>query len=195
MIYNYTQDSFPNGLCCEALEADILAHGFAAELQEIAIDGGTRSGNMRTGTYTCTIRFDADITQSELDAIIVAYIPAVGGLDGLKRKKYLEIDTKTDELMALGFTHAGRQFSLSIPSQINWTNIGINPNLLTYPYGISVLDDSEVYSFADAAEITAAYYEAVSRKEYLIQSGRDLKSQVLAASSQAEIDAVVDART
>jgi len=115
-------------------------------------------------------------------------------LSDLRNSRYEDIDIRTGELIAEGFTHAGKQFSLSIESQINWTNIGMVPSLLTYPYKISTLLDDQVHSFADAAEIQTAYAIAVGTKESHIASGRAIKEQIIAATTKAELDAVEDTR-
>lgn len=104
-------------------------------------------------------------------------------LSQVKAERIAAIDAKTVELIGAGFQHAGKTFSLSMESQINWTNIGMNPTLLTYPYEISTKDDSDVHAFADAAEVQAAYGVAVGTKEAHIGGGRDVKKQVVAITN------------
>ena len=70
----------------------------------------------------------------------------------------------------------------------------MNPTILTYPYKIATLLDDDVHEFQDAAEIQAAYGAAVFLKEGYISSGRSLKEQVIAATSIAEVEAIVDTR-
>lgn len=105
------------------------------------------------------------------------------------------VDGKTQQLVATGFVHSTKTFSLSIPSQLNWTNVKAGAAAdLTYPYVIPTLTDTDYHEFADEAEMLTAAGVAESTVKGHIASGAALKKQIVDAADQAELDAVVDTR-
>lgn len=105
-----------------------------------------------------------------------------------------KIDTKTQQLISVGFTFDGKQFSLSDNAQrklLILQNL-ITMNALDPQTPMSALDDS-VYMLAreNAQAFVAAGYARLSG---LIQSGTALKGQVLAAESEEEVNAIQDTR-
>ena len=114
-------------------------------------------------------------------------------LDHLKQKRYDEIDLKTEALIAQGFTYDSRTFSLSQEAQINWTNLYQARSLFTYPVSATT-KDQDAYSIPDIATVEAFYQTGLGTVQAHLDSGRDLKVQVKAATTKAEIDAIVDNR-
>lgn len=111
----------------------------------------------------------------------------------LKQKRYDEIDLKTETLIAQGFTYDGHVFSLSSEAQINWTNLYQARALFTYPMDATT-KDQDAYSIADVATVEAFYQTGLGTVQYHLDGGRVLKVAVKAATTKAEIDAVVDNR-
>lgn len=122
-------------------------------------------------------------TQAELDG---------KELDMNKIKKNGQIDIRTQELIFQGFTYDGQTFSLSEMAQLNWVAMEASSDLLTWPVVITTKDDSE-YSLT-LANSPYFYGAALSTKQAHLNSGRALKLQVNAATTIAEVDAVIDNR-
>lgn len=113
-----------------------------------------------------------------------------------KAAKFASIDARTDELIASGFTFASKQFSLSQAAQSRL--MGINQvrddENVTYPIKWNTIDDSDTYSIPDSATVLSFYLTAVGTYRTHVDSGTALKDQVRAATTVAEVDAVVDNR-
>lgn len=115
-------------------------------------------------------------------------------LPGARDGKYGTIDRKTDALIALGFTHAGKQFSLSLAAQVKLLGTYNARTTLVYPIIWNMIDDSGTYEIADAAEVEAMYAAALAAIRTALDSGTALKNSVRNATTLAEIEAVVDSR-
>lgn len=112
-------------------------------------------------------------------------------LEELKNYRYAEIDKKTSELIAQGFTFDGRTFSMSTNAQINWSNF---PNLPDGLFPLSINDINEdSYSLALADRLNF-YLSALNYKNAQLQSGSALKAQVKAAVDVSGINAIIDNR-
>lgn len=130
-----------------------------------------------------------EMTQSEKDAVDAL------NLDFHKQEKCENIDTRTRELIAEGFTHSGVNFSLSQNAQRNWMVNARELDLghLTFPMNYPTNDDG-LYSIADATEFNTIYYAALSIIQGHVVDGATLKVQVKSAVDKAGIDAIVDNR-
>lgn len=118
-------------------------------------------------------------------------------MDELKVAKMAEIDVRTKELIYTGFEFDGERFSASDRAQSNW--IGMFTlylaGMLPFPFVISTVDEGQ-YTLQDATALQGfiqAFFTYQSSGGPL-QSGRDLKAQVQAATTPAELRAVVDDR-
>lgn len=111
-----------------------------------------------------------------------------------KAHRLEEVQKKTDGLIAKGFVHSGKTFSLSQNCQINLLGMMTSAASLTYPVDYSTLDDSEVHQVADAAEVAAMYNAALATKKSHLDSGNALKDSIAGAVDQAALDAIVDSR-
>lgn len=120
-------------------------------------------------------------------------IPA--NLAALKAQRYTDIDDKTKELIAAGFTHATKTFSLSMAAQRNWTDLKNSDDAgwITYPEPVSTKDDNE-HSLADSAALVAFCKDASDKPREHLKSGRDLKVSINDAVDTAAVDAIVDTR-
>lgn len=116
-------------------------------------------------------------------------------LDLHKANKKDAIDFKTKTLIGQGFTHSGKQFSLSLNAQANWLGVltAGAAALLTYPYPVAALDNT-YHLTADEAEMITMATAGLIRKGWAVGSGAALKKAVEDATDQAGVDAVVDTR-
>jgi hypothetical protein len=109
-----------------------------------------------------------------------------------------QIDARTEELIAQGFTHAGKNFSLSIAAQIKWTGAYELRAFFTaadaFPFIVNTIGDDEAYSVTDEAEL-AQIYQTIGVTVLTVLGGdAALKIAVRAATTVAELNAVVDTR-
>lgn len=116
-------------------------------------------------------------------------------LEEVKAKKVLEIDQKTQALIAAGFTFDSAQFSLSINAQMNWSALLTfqNAGQLSYPCAVTNKEDTE-YQIADPTTLVQFCGAAMVAVNTPIATGRALKVSVQAASTIAEVDTVIDNR-
>lgn len=132
----------------------------------------------------------SEMDQAEKDAVDDTDLPAY------KTDKFAAIDAKTVELITAGYAFAGKQFSLSIPAQTKL--MGINQvrtdPAVVYPIRWNTIDDTDHYDIPDAATVLNFYLTAVGTYRGHVDSGTALKDSVRAATTQAEVDAVVDNR-
>jgi len=115
-------------------------------------------------------------------------------LSELKEFRHDEIDTRTGELIALGFTYSTKQFSLSTNAQINLTGADNARTDLTYPITFNTIDDLDTYDVTDATDMHDMYLQALGTKKTHLDSGTALKDSIRAAADIAAVDAVVDNR-
>lgn len=135
--------------------------------------------------------------QASVDGAIAAHNPT---LPDAKAVKNAAIDLKTRQLIAQGFLHSGKVFSLSAEAQSYWNGLGnLTANgLLTepddFPLTVNTLDDSNTHDIMTIAEAVTVFATAAATVKAHLASGTALKDQVRAATTTAEVDAVVDNR-
>jgi len=133
-----------------------------------------------------------------LDDTVAAH-QLVAALADAKAEKIRSIDANTGRLIALGFefpASSGTIFSLSDSAQrtlLAADQQRSDPSF-TYPVVWNSLDDSATISLADATELHDFVITAVGTTRAHLDSGTDLKDQVRAATTVAEVEAVVDNR-
>ena len=119
--------------------------------------------------------------------------PPAPTLEQAKEAKKMAIDGRTDELIAGGFPYDSKMFSLSIEAQATWLGMSEAKAYLTYPFEVST-KEGNAYNLADATAVTMFFLTGVNAVKSYIASGRSLKVQVNAATTVAEVDAIVDPR-
>lgn len=109
--------------------------------------------------------------------------------------KNLAIDNHTKELIELGFLFAGNQFSLSKEAQLNATGLKIAGDglIITYPLQITTLSDAG-FDLVDLTSLNGWYMTGLGTKKARLDSGRALKLQCNACTTQAELDLIIDNR-
>jgi hypothetical protein len=127
-----------------------------------------------------------------LDALVLNHEKT--SLGELKILKFDDIDTKTGELIAQGFTYTTKVFSMSENAQNNLLGTYSAKELLTYPFPWNTKDDSETYQIADATEMATFFMTALAFKKAQQDSGTVLKGQVRDAVDIADVDLIIDNR-
>ena len=133
----------------------------------------------------------SEMNQSEKDAVDAEL------LEPMKLNKINQIDRRTNELISQGFVFDSTHFSLSPAAQFNWNSIkvAVDGGILTesdFPYSISTYDDGE-YDLA-WSDINAFSTQVLGTVAYHLGTGRALKQSVKVATTEAELNAIVDNR-
>jgi hypothetical protein len=137
--------------------------------------------------------FEDELTAGEittLDGVVGAFSP----LDLRKHARVEEIDARTRGLISGGFTHSSVQISLSLNSQTRIHGAYTARALLVYPVEWNSIDDTALLTLVDAADIEAFFGAALGTIRTHIDSGTALKTSIRSATTQGELDAVVDGR-
>jgi len=111
-----------------------------------------------------------------------------------KQEKIRLVDARTDELINTGFTFEGEVCSLSTQAQLKIVGLLVGSGLASYPVVWNNIDDTGTVSLEDPSEVQAFYAAAMATVEGHLATGTDLKNQINACATVAEVDAVVDAR-
>ena len=109
-----------------------------------------------------------------------------------KKEKNHSIDQKTGYLFSLGFVYDTNTFSLSLSAQSNWNTLKGSEADFTWPVSVSTIDDGEY--ILPQTSLQAFWEAARDEGKVHLDGGRSLKQQVNAATTIAEIDAIVDNR-
>lgn len=114
----------------------------------------------------------------------------------IKRKadRIKAADSKSQTLIYNGFTFNNKVFSMSLEAQTNWAAIQANRANLTYPFEVSTKDGGS-YSFANSEEVNTFYLAGFEFKANILAGGRILRANLNAATTNEELNAVVDNRT
>lgn len=140
---------------------------------------------------------DADWIISPTAEEVEQYLPKPS-LDDLKSQKVQQIDIKTVQLINQGFDYNGTHFSSTLPAQSKWNGLynKMSAGRISaedYPLRVVTFDDSE-YFIADEDTLKAIYDVGFEHVNSKLESGLDLKIQVKNATTETELDAVVDNR-
>jgi len=127
-------------------------------------------------------------------------------LQPIKERRYREIDSRTSQLIAQGFKHQDKTFSLSEQAQNNMIGVrtaiadhrasGTLPDFESafFPITFNTLNDDDSMKIIDSDEYMAFYDDAMSTIRSHLDGGTALKKDIRAATTKAEVDAVVDNR-
>lgn len=120
----------------------------------------------------------------------------IQGLNLAEYKAYRieQINTKTGELVALGYTYKGYTFPLSSNAQDNLLGMITAKDYLTYPINLNNIDDTAIYQIQNVADLTNLYLTALATKKARLDSGTALKSQINAAVDELAVSQIIDNR-
>ena len=132
-----------------------------------------------------------EMSQQEKDSVVDSELLAA------KESRIAAINAKTAALVTAGIeVESGKVISTSIAASQNLQDIAISISLgmpSPFPQKISTLDEG-VYEIQDAADFARIASLIKSQKKTIMEAGQDLRLQVLAATTLAEVDAVEDSR-
>lgn len=164
---------------------------------ELALPGD--KFNLSVSPSEAVFTFTPDISGAKVTTLAstVSTHKAAGATRALakeKASKFAEIDGRTSELIADGFSHGGETLSLSASARDSWLGLKLDKAAVVYPVVINSLDDSTTISIADTAAVDALFTAARQKRREHIDSGRALKDSIRAATTLAEVRAVADSR-
>jgi hypothetical protein len=183
----------------ETATGDLLRAGYTDFSADGSFDSGTESYRTDVPLNAATKNSpNDDGTWSRWDGS--DWISASPSLDDKKAAKMAAIDLKTMQLIAGGFTHASKQFSLSVYAQIKV--MGLRVGILSgdivdptdYPIDVSAMDETD-YEIPDETDAKAYFKAGLDRVKDTVTVGSELKQDCLDAADQAALDLVVDNRT
>jgi len=160
------------------------------------VEGVAGYSHVTTEGNTVTVWFSSELSAADLTTLQGI---ATDTLPIYKKRKKDAIDARTTALIMGGFEYpaaSGNVHSLSVQAQINISNvpsIADDPGT-AYPVKASTQNNGAVIKLNNPAELRAYYAAALAHKAGNIASGNDLKEQVIAATDQTAVDAVVDNR-
>ena len=137
----------------------------------------------------------AEITT--LDTTVSDNQTATDTLDALKAECMKDIDDHSRGLFAAGVTHGGDLFSTSMAAQARMNDYVTldDATQLDYPVRWPLKDNSGEGSFGNKVALKNFAQAMFDRVRAVEDGGLDLKVSIRAATTQAELDAVVDTRT
>lgn len=141
-----------------------------------------------------------DLTQGEIDTLDQMIVDDKSAFDVLKRPKAFrikEIDGRTVDLIDAGFEYSSKRFSLSLAAQSSWLELHqLKDDVsLNYPVVVNTIADDGTQSLADTDDMHDFFMAGFEALRAYKDAGTTLKTSIRDASTQAEIDAVVDTRT
>jgi hypothetical protein len=119
---------------------------------------------------------------------------ALENLTPLRAARYAEFDAKKPILEARGATHDGHLFPVYLAAQTKWIGLATVKAGLPYPYPVATVEPGQEYSLANEGAFDALYGAIFSYVAWIEQSTQALAAAVLAATTKAEIDAIIDTR-
>ncbi len=180
----------------------INAGGYDLAQLQFSTEAGTALPGV-TLRVACDPTTATVVTTEDLDAgqeaTLAALAASYDGIIPLQETKNGEIDQRTSDLIAEGFQFpptTGLVFSLSAEAQTNLLGLEsarLDP-AFTYPVNWNSIDDEAVYAIPDADTAHSFYLTALGTIRAWKDSGTALKDQVRAATTPAEVAAVVDNR-
>jgi hypothetical protein len=166
----------------------------------IVIDVNRDCGELTCDPFNGTLNPDLAYMVVETGPEVGDDISTMGqaAIDTVRSRKLGEIDLKTNQIIAQGFTYDSVQFSLSLEAQSNFQGMKMaaDAGLLTYPVEVSTKDNANgaKYDLADTSAVTAFYVAGVTAVQAALAGGRAFKIMVQQATTVAEIEAVIDNR-
>lgn len=111
-----------------------------------------------------------------------------------KARRFVEIDHRTDALIASGFSFRDMRFSLSLEAQARLQFMNSEREMLQYPVVYNSVDDNSALTLTEAAEVRTFALTAAGTLRYYLDTGTALKQLVRDAGSTADVQAVMDTR-
>jgi hypothetical protein len=137
--------------------------------------------------YLDLIWISGQVSQSDLDDKWIEY---------LKEERYYQVDDRTDELIELGYSYAGKQFSLSASAKTNILAIHSNRSdpALIYPIEYNTINDLDNFFIPNLTVLHEMFLAAFGTTKAHLDSGSALKDLIRVATTEQEINLIIDNR-
>lgn len=131
-----------------------------------------------------------EMPQAEKDAVDLAELTAT------KEDRYDRIDAVTNYLIEEGFLFGTpeRRFSMSAHAQLNWTQMVVASNSLTWPQEITTQDPDNPSYLLQQAELPAFIMAVAGHKDSCLEAGRQHKVTIAAMTDVAAVESWEDPR-
>lgn len=177
--YSISQDIASGTFNSDKLQSEIINANCVTDLKGITSVGDKI-------IISCAVILDQDV----LNAVIHDHVAVT--LDDNKTAKKKLIDARTQAIIRSGFYFDGHHFSLSPNAQLNWIGMVVMQGGLPWPLELTTDDDS-AYNL-EFASLPAFVGSGMTIVNMQLMAGRALKEACNNASTQEELDAVVDTR-
>jgi len=146
----------------------------------------------------CVFMFRDNVASGDIQGVGGWWIKdsIIKGLDLAEYKAFRidEIDSKTNDLIALGYVYQGYTFPLSQNGQINLLGMITTKDYLPYPINLNNINDTAVYQIQNATDLSNLYMTALATKKAILDSGTALKQQINAAIDELAVSLIIDNR-
>ena len=196
----YKLADLPSGFDSDVLVAEIEASPMVTKLLGVTAGVPDQEGKdlhllfvdaLPAGEKTT---LDGDADPPATGSILGDHAGPPSPLERAKVLKIADIDRRSRALIRNGFQHGGKTFSLSANAQLSLIGDFAARNDLSYPVKWNTKNDRDTASFADAVALKALILAGFTARNSHRNSGTALKDAVRAATTIAEVDAVVDNR-
>lgn len=179
---SYTKDEIEIDLLCESISSELSL------FESITFNN--------YGDPNLFVVFESELSAEEQATLDVIVTNHDGALLKAKRDKYYEIDKKTTELIGNGFSFDDTLFSLSQEAQMRMVGITQVREMpqVTYPIKWNSKKDDSVYDVANSSNLLGMFLTGLGTYRAHVDSGTALKNLVRAATTKAEVEAIVDPR-
>ena len=150
-----------------------------------------------------TARFVETLTAGEittLDTAVSDHKAAFDSVAVLRVKRHKAVAVHTSILVEDGSfeypASSGKFFSLSVLDRVNILGADYSREIpgFSFPVRWYTKDDDDYVDLADATDVRNFFLTALGAHRSLVESGNSLKDSTNAATTKAELDAVVDTR-
>ena len=131
------------------------------------------------------------------DGTLLEHYDEIEVLKPLKVARAAEIDARTEELIGAGFLGSiGKRFRINDNALVRYNVMYLTRNApgAIYPKTINVFTDDAVQNLPNVGAVEQFCTEVFLGHQAIVDSGSDLKRQIIEATTKAEIDAIVDNR-
>lgn len=177
---------------------DIAELTLARDIEAVIL---AKSFKIITVGSSCTIAFSESLTpeeESTLNATVFAH-RSIGALEAAKQSKFDNVERRTQELIDQGFEfppESGYLFPTDDDMKITLGALyaARDEPYIQYPVTWATMDREHSIDLLSASDVTAFYLTGLAYIRACKDSGMTVKAAIIAATTIAEVSAIVDPR-
>jgi hypothetical protein len=112
----------------------------------------------------------------------------------LQEKRYEQIDFRTSEILEYGFTYDEHRFEHKLSDNVNYIDIMIMRDCLTYPQPINTAVSGIKYNLVDSDAVIAFSSARCQYKQAVRATGYVLKVAISECTTIEQVNAIIDDR-